>query len=144
MSDTNDPALAKVLSTLLSGMPFAPALGVEVVAASKGSATLEVPLSPALEAPPGAFAASSVGVIGDMAAILSVTSALPLGDAMTTMDFTIKMLGTARGSKLRAIGTAKQIGKTTCVGAAEISVLHKDAWHPCGTLLATGRRLSFS
>jgi acyl-coenzyme A thioesterase PaaI-like protein len=143
MTHDSDPDLVVRLSTLLAGMPFAPALKVEVVSATKGSATLEVPLSPALEAPPGAFAASSVGVLGDMAAILSVTSALAVGDAMSTMDFTIKMLGTARGSRLRATGLAKQIGKTTCVGSAEISVLQGETWTECGTLLATGRRLTF-
>lgn len=143
MTGSSDPDLVKRLSSLLGGMPFAPALGVEVIRATPGSATLEVALSPALEAPPGSFAASSVGVLGDMAAILSVTSALPPDGVMSTMDFTIKMLGTARGSRLRAVGQAKQIGKTTCVGAAEISVLQGEEWHACGTLLATGRRLSF-
>lgn len=143
MSDTSDPELVTLLSTLLGSMPFAPALGVEVVSATQGSATLEVPLSPALEAPPGSFAASSVGVVGDMAAILSVTSALPPGGTMSTMDFTIKMLGTARGTRLRATGLARQIGKTTCVGSADISVLQGDTWTVCGTLLATGRRLNF-
>lgn len=143
MSEASDPELVKPLSALLAGMPFAPALGVQVVAATKGSATLEVSLSAALEAPPKCFAASSVGMLGDMAAILSVTSALPIGHAMSTMDFTIKMLGTARGDKLRAVGHARQIGKTTCVGAADISVFDGETWVECGTLLATGRRLSF-
>ncbi|MDF1727674.1 MAG: PaaI family thioesterase [Sulfitobacter sp.] len=141
MSAPDDATLLKALRQGLGAMPFASALGVEVVSASPGSATLEVPLSPALEAPPGAFAASSVGVVGDMAAILSVTSALPAGNFVSTMDFTIKMLGTAQGTRLRAVGAVKQIGKTTCIGAAEISVLNGDTWTPCGTLLATGRRL---
>ena len=138
----HDPELTDHLTRVLAGMPFAPALGVEVVSASAGSVTLEAPLTPAFEAPPGSFAASSVGALGDMAAMLSVTSALPLGNAMSTMDFTVKMLGTARGTRLRAIGQAKQIGKTTCVGSAEIYIDSADDWIPCGTLLATGRRMS--
>jgi uncharacterized protein (TIGR00369 family) len=143
MSDIPDQALATHLSMLLGAMPFAPALGVEIVAATQGSVTLEAPLTPAFEAPPGAFAASSVGALGDMAAMLSVTSTLPMGNAMSTMDFTVKMLGAARGSRLRAIGQAKQIGKTTCVGAADIFIAQGDEWVACGTLLATGRRISF-
>ena len=142
MSDLSDGDLKHLLSKLLGAMPFAPALGVEIVSATQGSVTLEVPLSPVLEAPKGSFAASSVGAIGDMAAILSVTSALPAGNAMSTLDFTIKMLGTAQGSRLRATGQARQIGKTTCVGAAEVFINQDDDWVACGTLLATGRRIS--
>lgn len=143
MSD-GDADLKALLSSLLGAMPFAPALGVEIVSATKGSVILEVPLSPALEAPPGSFAASSVGVLGDMAAMLAVTSAMPAGNAMSTLDFTIKMLGKSVGTRLRAIGEAKQIGKTTCVGASEIMVKQNGDWVACGTLLATGRRISFA
>ena len=144
MTTGTDPKLAKILGQYLGAMPFAPALGVEVVSVTTGSVTLEAPLTPPFEAPPGSIAASSVGALGDMAAMLSVPSALPLGDAMSTMDFTVKMLGTARGSRLRAVGHAKQIGKTTCVGAADIFIDDGDHWTPCGILVATGRRLSIS
>jgi uncharacterized protein (TIGR00369 family) len=143
MSADGDLTLKAGLSKLLNAMPFAPALGVEIVAATHGSVTLEAPLSPEFEAPSGSFAASPVGTLGDMAAMLSVTSALPTGGAMSTMDFTVKMLGTAQGTRLRAIGQAKQVGKTTCVGAAEIMVKQDGNWVACGTLLATGRRISF-
>ncbi|WP_299415534.1 PaaI family thioesterase [uncultured Sulfitobacter sp.] len=142
MSTSHDPALAEMLSAMLSAMPFAPALGVEVVSAAHGTVTLEAPLTPAFEAPPGQFAASSVRALGDMAAMMSVTSALPAGNAMSTMDFTVKMLGTARGTRLRAVGHCRQTGKTTCVGSADIYIQVEGEWTPCGTLLATGRRMS--
>lgn len=141
MSHPDDQALLQLVKGLLAPLPFVPALGVEVVAATAGSVTLEAPLTPAFEAPPGSFAASSVGALGDMAAMISVTSAMPVGYAMSTMDFTVKMLGMARGSRLRAIGQARQIGKTTCVGAADIFVLNGEDWTLCGTVLATGRRM---
>lgn len=142
MSDSSNPELVKLLSGFLGAMPFAPALGVEIVAAQKGSVTLEAPLTPAFEAPKGAFAASSVGALGDMPAMLSIASALPTAGAMSTMDFTVKMLGLSRGSRLRAVGQARQIGKTTCVGSADIFVLQQEEWVLCGTVLATGRRIS--
>ncbi len=139
-----DAELAALMAQYLGAMPFAAALQVEVISANEGSVTLEAPLTPPFEAPSGAFAASSVGALGDMAAMLSVTSTLPKGDAMSTMDFTIKMLGQARGPRIRAVGQAKQIGKTTCVGAADIFIQQGDVWTACGTLLATGRRLSLT
>jgi|GEM_PF-3199872 acyl-coenzyme A thioesterase PaaI-like protein len=144
MAEPEDPKLTALMAGYLAAMPFAGALEVEVVSAVSGSVTLEAPLTAPFEAPPGAFAASSVGALGDMAAMLSVTSALPPDGVMSTMDFTIKMLGQARGARLRAVGQAKQIGKTTCVGAADIYIQQGAEWIPCGTLLATGRRLSLT
>lgn len=144
MSTEVSVELVKRLSGFLTAMPFAPALGVEVISATDGSVTLEAPLTPAFEAPPGCFAASSVGALGDMAAMLSVTSRLPADSGMSTMDFTVKMLGAANGTRLRAIGQAKQVGKTTCVGSADIYVLRGDQWIACGALLATGRRTAIS
>ncbi|MBB3995020.1 acyl-coenzyme A thioesterase PaaI-like protein [Sulfitobacter undariae] len=136
----SDPKLVKRLTALMGMMPFGAALGVEVIAAADGTVTLEAPLTPPFEAPPGCFAASSVGALGDMAAMLSVTTKLPLTDAMSTMDFTIKMLGNSQGARLRAVGQAKQVGKNTCVGAADIFVQQNGEWIACGTLIATGRR----
>ncbi|MFN3262319.1 MAG: PaaI family thioesterase [Pikeienuella sp.] len=132
------------IASLLGGMPFFNALQVEIVSVEPGSVTLEAPLTPAFEAPPGAFAASSVGALGDMAAMTSVSSALPRGSAMSTMDFTVKMLGLSRGSRLRAVGRVLQTGKTTCVGAADVFVLDRGAATLCGTVLATGRRLDLA
>lgn len=141
MTEAADPQLKSLIAGCLGVLPFASALKVEVVSAVVGSVTLEAPLTAPFEAPSGAFAASSVGALGDMAAMLSVTSALPPGGAMSTMDFMVKMLGQARGTRLRAVGQAKQIGKTTCVGAADIFIQQEGEWTACGTLLATGRRL---
>lgn len=142
MPDTHSTDLVELLSYYQGIMPFASALGVELVSAEQGCVTLEAPLIPAMEGPKGFFAASSVGALGDMAAMLSVTSMLPEGHGMSTMDFTVKMLGTANCTRLRAVGQAKQVGKTTCVGAAEIFIRQGDNWTPCGTLLATGRRMT--
>lgn len=142
MSNDHDPELAKLVKGFLQPLPFVSALGVEVTSAAVGSITLEAPLSDAFEAPAGSFAASSVGALGEWAAMVSVTSALPRGNAMSTMDFTVKMLGLSRGTRLRAVGQARQLGKTTCVGAADIFVLNGDDWTLCGTVLATGRRLA--
>ena len=144
MAETSDPALFERGRMILSAMPFYRALNVSITSVEQGAVTLEAPLSPAFEAPPGAFAASSVGVLGDMAAISAIGSALPLGQAASTMDFTVKMLGLSQGTVLRASGTSRQIGKTTCVGAADIYVGNGDQFTLCGTLLATVRRLDLT
>lgn len=133
----NDPA---EVARVLAAMPFAAAWGVEVIAAGRGRVTLEAPLIPAHEAPPGAFAASAVGSLGDMAAMTSLFTMLPRGWANATLDFTVKMLAPAVGPRLRAEGWVMQSGRTTGVGAAEVSVLGPDgAARTVGTVLATGR-----
>ena len=132
---------AEDIATLLGAMPFFHALGVEIVSVAEGHVTLEAPLTPAFEAPPGAFAASSVGALGDMAAVTSMSSSLPKGNAISTMDFTVKMLGLSRGTRLRAEGRVLQTGKTTCVGAADVYVMTGEGAQLCGTVLATGRVL---
>lgn len=123
----------------LASMPFAKALGVEVISVERGSVTLEAPLTPAFEAPPGGFAASSVGALGDMAAMTSIATELPKGRFVTTLDFTVKMLGLSQGARLRAVGKALQVGGTTAVGSAEVYIVDGDNLRPCGTVLATGR-----
>ncbi len=125
-------------------MPFFTALQVEITAVENGTVTLEAPLTPAFEAPPGAFAASSVGALGDMAAMTSITSALPADQTVSTLDFTVKMLGLSRGNRLRAVGRVLQLGRTTCVGAADVYLLSGADPVLCGTVLATGRRLDLA
>jgi acyl-coenzyme A thioesterase PaaI-like protein len=143
-SEFANPDAVTDVPAFLAAMPFARALGVEVISVNPGSVTIEAPLTPPFEAPPGAFAASSIGALGDMAAMTSIASALPKGDAMSTMDFTVKMLGLSRGTRLRAVGRVLQIGKMTCVGAAEIYVIKSGETTLCGTVLATGRRLTIT
>jgi uncharacterized protein (TIGR00369 family) len=137
----SDPNLKSLITAMLGSMPFSAALGVRIIAATEGSVTLEAPLTPAFEAPAGAFAASSVGALGDMAIMLSLTAALPLGNAVSTMDFTVKMLGLSHGTHLRATGRVLQLGKSTCVGAADVFIVNNNEPIICGTVLATGRRL---
>lgn len=129
------------IAAMLNAMPFFHALKVDIVSVTEGTVVLEAPLTPAFEAPRGAFAASSVGALGDMAAVTSMSTLLQKGNAISTMDFTVKMLGLSRGSRLRAEGRVLQTGKTTCVGAADVYVIAEDNPQLCGTILATGRVL---
>ena len=61
------------------------------------------------------------------------------GSFVSTLDFTVKMLGLAKGARLRAVGQARQVGKTTAVGTADVFLIDGDDVTPCGTVLATGR-----
>ncbi len=138
-ADWPNPDAREDVPKSLASMPFAEALGVEVTLVERGLVTLEAPLTPAFEAPPGMFAASSVGALGDMAVMTSIATELPKGSFVSTLDFTVKMLGLAKGARLRAVGQARQVGKTTAVGTADVFLIDGDDVTPCGTVLATGR-----
>ncbi len=96
-ADWPNPDAREDVPKSLASMPFAEALGVEVTSVERGLVTLEAPLTPAFEAPPGMFAASSVGALGDMAVMTSIATELPKGSFVSTLDFTVKMLGLAKG-----------------------------------------------
>lgn len=89
--------------------------------------------------PLGAFPTAIVGAVGDMAAVSSCLSLLPLGWAAATLDFTGKMTGGARGDMLRAIGKVLQNGRTTSVASSEIYVVTGGQPVLCGAVLATTR-----
>lgn len=141
-ADWPNPDAREDVPKSLAAMPFAKALGVEVVSVERGSVTLEAPLTAAFEAPPGCFAASSIGALGDMAAMTSIATELPKGAFVTTLDFTVKMLGLSKGARLRAVGQTKQVGKTTAVGSADVFLVTDEGAASCGTVLASGRIIS--
>lgn len=126
-------------SQFLHLLPFAKTYGVEVVEERPGSVVLEAPYLQSLSTPPDLFPTSSVGAIGDMAAISSCLSMLPEGWACATLDFTVKMTGQARGDKLIARGRVLQAGKSFSVGSADVFTVLDSKETLCGVVMATGR-----
>jgi uncharacterized protein (TIGR00369 family) len=127
------------IARVLAGMPFFGAYRMAVVDTTAGALVVEMPFDPKFTTPPDLYPASIVGTIGDIAAVASCFSVLPSGWAAATLDFTIKMLGPARGDKLIARGRVLQNGRTTSVGASEIFAVDQGRETLCGTVLATTR-----
>jgi acyl-coenzyme A thioesterase PaaI-like protein len=126
-------------SLFLNSQPFARTYGVSVIDEKPGSVVVEAPYLEALSTPPDLFPTSSIGAIGDIAAISSCLSLLPKGWACATLDFTVKMTGQARGEKLVARGRVLQSGKSFSVGAADVYAVRNGVETLCGAILATSR-----
>lgn len=139
MSDTEPRYDEADLKSFLASLGFAREYAIEIVASTPGSVTIELPFVERFSGPAGFFPASMVGTAGDVAAVSSCLSLLPKGWALATLDFTVKMTGTAQGQKLRARGRVLQNGRTNSVGASDIYVVSAGVETLCGAVLATTR-----
>ena len=129
---------AEVRSFLMD-LPFVREFSIDIVDISPGKVVIELPFDERYSGPVTLFPASIVATAGDVAAVASCLSLLPRGWALATIDFTIKMIGHAKGKKLRAKGRVLQNGRTNSVGAADIYAVSDEGERLCGALLAATR-----
>ncbi len=127
------------IQSFLNALNFIREYAIHVVSVAPGRVVIELPFDERFSGPPGHFPASMVGTAGDVAAVSSCLSLLPNGWALATLDFTIKMTGSAKGEKLRAKGRVLQAGRTNSVGAADVYMVVAEQETLCGTVLATTR-----
>lgn len=106
---------------------------------TQGNATLSTPVRTELGHRPGFFQGAIMGAIGDYSgAIANMTLAQPHWVCLT-LDYTIKFLGPACGTRL--IGRARTInaGTTICVATSEIFVEQDGVESMVATALITTR-----
>lgn len=132
------------IEEFLAALPFITGLGIIFVGCDeKQRPVLEMPWTHGLSAAPGLFPASSLGALGDVAAVCACLKASPTPCAAATLDFTIKVTNPPQGEILRAIGRVLRAGKTLSTAQADLWAIptsgeHKDPIQ-CGTLLASVR-----
>jgi acyl-coenzyme A thioesterase PaaI-like protein len=97
MSETEAPLDVAEMENYLSRLAFIREYRITVVTVTAGAVTAELPFDDRFSGPPGQFPASIVGTIGDVAAVSSCLSLLPKGWGISTIDFTVKMTGVAKG-----------------------------------------------
>jgi acyl-coenzyme A thioesterase PaaI-like protein len=139
MSDAENLLDETEVKSFLFGLAFVREYSISVVSLVPGSVTIELPFDERFSGPSNRFPASMVGTAGDVAAVASCLTLMPKGWALATLDFTIKMTGTANGEKLRAKGRVLQDGRTNSIGAADVYSVSGGAELLCGTVLATTR-----
>jgi acyl-coenzyme A thioesterase PaaI-like protein len=139
MGDPRDYLDRTEIASFIGALAFVREYSMSVASAMPGQVVIELPFDDRFSGPPGQFPASLVGTAGDVAAVSSCLSLLPRGWATSTLDFTIKMTGVAKGEKLRAKGRVLQAGRTNSVGAADIYIVSAEQETLCGTVLATTR-----
>ena len=139
MHESEDRVTEPDVVSFLSALPFVREYAISIVSVMPGEVTIDLPFDERFSGPPGQFPASMVGAAGDVAAVASCLSLLPKGWALATLDFTIKMIGVAKGDKLRARGRVLQAGRTNSVGAADVYIVSSEREGLCGAVLATTR-----
>lgn len=100
--------------------PFYELLGIEVVRAADGEATLVLPHHASLSNSRGEIHGGALASLLDAALANCVRSALPAGSGAATVTFTINYLAPARGT-VTATGKSIRIGKT--IASAEAIVM---------------------
>jgi len=124
-------------------MPFARLLGVRVVDAGGGRATMTMPLAPSVAYTDGAFAGAYVGVLADLACGAAALAALPVDVLPVTVAVDATVTGSTAGSELRAQGTIAIHDGTRLVLHGVVEVGDPGGpFRPCGAAMVTLRAAS--
>lgn len=123
-------------------MPVAKALGLAFRRVEPGDVELEMPIDDTFSFRPGQLQATAIFAAADFAAVAAAGTLLPAGFANATIDATLKIVGPARGTQLRARGRVIDAGKLLTVCAAEVWAVDADNRETlCATLLGTARNV---
>lgn len=130
------------LQQLVQAMPMARTLGLRFTHVERGRVELEIPVAQPFTFRPGQLQATPVFAAADFAAMSAAGTLLPPGWANATIDATLKLVGPARGEKLRARGRVIDAGKLLTVCAADVFAVDADGQESlCATLLGTARNI---
>jgi len=130
------------LQHLVQAMPMARTLGLRFTHVERGRVELEIPVAQPFTFRPGQLQATPVFAAADFAAMSAAGTLLPPGWANATIDATLKLVGPARGEKLRARGRVVDAGRLLTVCAADVFAVSAEGEETlCATLLGTARNI---
>ncbi len=119
----NDPALSPAetarLAEVLARVPYARLLGLELVGAERGAATLALDWREELTRMEGILHGGAVFSLLDTAAAFAVLTLLPPGARTVTVDFTVHFLRPFSSGRLEARARVLREGRRICVIAVE-------------------------
>lgn len=120
-------------------MPAARALGLSFATLGDGYCQTRLEWQPQHSHVPGAFQAGPIGSLADFTGASAAISLLAPGSLAATVDFTVKLLGEARGDLLIATGRAFRPARTLTVAAVDIDIVADGARTLRATALVTVR-----
>jgi len=141
-SETSSTTHLDRLQQLVLAMPMAQTLGLRFTRLAPGETEVEIPVAQPFTFRPGQLQATPVFAVADFAAVSAAGTLLPAGWANATIDATLKLVGPARGTALRARGRVVDAGRLLTVCAAEVYAVAADGSETlCATLLGTARNI---
>jgi uncharacterized protein (TIGR00369 family) len=115
-------------------------LGAKLGAISSGTVSIEVPITETLTTyGTGVVLGGILAAIGDVAAGLSLISAMAEPRPVTTIDFTSHQISPAKGDRVVAIGKVEHLGKSVGIASAEVFAERGSERRLCCRLTATFR-----
>lgn len=120
MIDAPNPDFAAAVQTAVLTMPAAAHLGFTFGHLAPGTAEIHLAVRPEHLQHDGVVAGSVIGALADFAGGSAAGTLLPVGWATLTQDYTVKLLGPARGDTVVARGRVLKAGRGSTVAAADI------------------------
>ena len=136
-----NPAYAEHARALFPTMPIVRTLGLRIVRIEPGEVELEMPFADAWSFRPGQFQATPMFAVADFAGVMAAGTLLADGWTISTVDFTLKIVGPALEGPLRAIGRVVKSGRLLTVSSAEVRGFDGEGESLCATALVTARNI---
>ncbi|WDD92377.1 PaaI family thioesterase [Burkholderia sp. FERM BP-3421] len=133
--------LVHPIEALVMSMPAAQTLQLRFIRIEPGEVELTLPYQDSLSFRPGQLQATPIFAAADFAAVSAAGTLLPPGWVNATIDCTLKIVGPANGTMLRARGYVIDAGKLMTVAEARVYSCRDGEETLCATLLATARNL---
>lgn len=121
MAEPMDPAAASFVALAFTAQTPLAQWGAVLYTVEPGAVSVSLPIGPGLcVAGTDLVMGGVVGLLGDVAAGLSLVSALAPPRPVTTVQFQVVMLAPAQGNRLVAEGRAEKAGKRQGAASAAI------------------------
>lgn len=127
------------LRTVLSNVPFAKLLGIELAAAERGAVTLRLQVRPDLKQNQGVLHGGVIATLIDTATAFSIVSQLTEPEKFTTVDLTVNYLRPLKEGMITAQARVVRAGRRLLTVTAEV---HDDAGNLAAVALSTYIRLA--
>ncbi|MCX4091565.1 AMP-binding protein [Nocardia sp. alder85J] len=139
-----NPDYAELVPAVVLSMPAAKHLGFDFARIAPGEADIVQPHRAELTQHDGFFQGGVLGSLADFAAGSAAGTLLPPGWANMTIDYTVKIVAPAKGSRVVARGRVIKPGALLTIAAAEVYSVDDDNETLCATALVTLRNIKLA
>jgi uncharacterized protein (TIGR00369 family) len=115
-------------------------LGASLAAVGPGRAEIELPLSESISQKQGQFAGTAVAALGECAGVCAALTLMPAGSEVTTVEYKINLVRSARGTLLLAKGRVIRAGQSLTVARVDVFAVGEGADGICAILQVTMMR----
>ncbi len=137
-----NPEFETLVREAVLTMPAARHLGFDFARVVPGEVEIVQPYREELTQHEGFLQGGVLGALADFAGGAAAGTMLPPGWVNMTIDYTVKILASAKGENVVARGRVVKVGKTVTVSAAEVYSISGTDETLCATALVTMRNIN--